>query len=129
MKKMITLGLILFAVFAISSCTTFKLSGIQMNDSMPSYTSVGEFSTSIQVWEFVGTPGGTNLANITATNMDTQIYDTVRREISKYSGDAAVNVTIEYKATLIDLLISGVTGGLAVPAHAEISGTVVKYSE
>jgi predicted RNA binding protein with dsRBD fold (UPF0201 family) len=77
--------------------------------------------------EFLGSSGGANLVNVTATNMDNEIYDAIRREIQKYSGDAAVNVTVEYQASFVDLLLNGVTFGLYAPAHAKISGVIVKY--
>jgi hypothetical protein len=127
MKKTLLLVGAALLVFVVASCTSFQLSGIQMNDEMASYNTVGEFETTVQVHEFVGSSGGANLLNLTATNMDNPIYDAVRREINKYSGDAAVNVTIVYEASFIDLLLNGFTFGLYAPAHAKIKGTVVKY--
>lgn len=79
--------------------------------------------------EFLGTSGGANIVNATATNMDNPIYDAVRREINKYSGDAAVNVTVQYEASFVDLLLNGITFGVYAPAHAKIKGTVVKYQD
>jgi len=129
MKKTVLItGIVLMVLFA-ASCTTFQLSGIQMNEEMPSYQTVGEFETSVMVNEFIGSSGGTNLVNATATAMDNPIYDAVRREINKYSGDAAVNVTVKYEATFVDLLLNGFTFGLYAPAHAKIEGTVVKYQD
>jgi hypothetical protein len=119
------LALVLF----LGSCTSFQLSGIQMNEEMPSYQAVGDFKTSVMVSEFLGSSAGTNILNVTATNMDNPIYDAVRREINKYSGDAAVNVTVVYEATLVDMLLNGFTFGLYAPAHANIEGTVVKYQD
>ncbi len=127
-KTVILLGAIVIVLFA-ASCTTFQLSGIQMNEEMASYQTVGEFETTVMVNEFLGNSGGANIVNVTATEMDNPIYDAVRREINKYSGDAAVNVTVTYEATFVDLLLNGVTFGLYAPAHAKINGTVVKYSE
>jgi PBP1b-binding outer membrane lipoprotein LpoB len=127
MKRTMTILGIVVAVLFVASCTTFQMSGVQQNAEMPSYETVGEFETSVMVHEFVGAPGGANLLNVTATAMDDEIYDAIRREIQKYSGDAAVNVTVEYKAKFFDMLLTGLTAGLYSPAHAEISGTVVKY--
>ncbi|MFO7729352.1 MAG: hypothetical protein R6V86_01170 [Spirochaetia bacterium] len=127
-KTVLIIGVVLMVLFA-ASCTTFQLSGIQMNEDMPSYQTVGEFETSVMVNEFLGSSGGANLANVTSDAMDNQIYDAVRREINKYSGDAAVNVTVKYEATFVDLLLNGITWGVYAPAHATIEGTIVKYQD
>lgn len=117
------------AVLLIASCTTFQLSGIQQSADLPSYQTVGEFETTVQVNEFIGEPGGANLFNVTATAMDDQIYDAIRREIQRYSGDAAVNVTVEYKASFVDYLLNGLTLGFYSPARAEVSGVIIKYQQ
>ncbi len=127
MKKILLLAGVAAVLLFVGSCTSFQLSGIQMNEEMASYNTVGEFETTVSVHEFLGGSGGTNLANVTADGMDNPIYDAVRREISKFSGDAAVNVTVVYKATFVDLLLNGFTLGIYAPAHAHIKGTVVKY--
>jgi hypothetical protein len=127
LNKIALVGLVVLAV-VLSSCTTFKLSGVQVTREIPSYDSVGTFDISVKVNEFIGSPGGANLGNITSDAMDTKIYDAIQREIQKYTGDAAVNVVVEYKAEIIDLLFSGFTGGLYAPATAHISGVIVKYN-
>ncbi len=114
---------------ALVSCTTFKFSGAQVTTQLPAYTSVGTFDITVWVNEFLGSSGGANLFNITADAMDTPIYDAIQREIHKYSGDAAVNVTIEYNASVVDILLNAVTSGIYAPAEAHITGTVVKYSK
>ena len=127
MKQAFRIIGILAVVGLIASCTTFQVSGVQVNKATPSFQSVGEFQKTIAVNEFLGSSGGANFANVTATNMDEQIFDAIRREIEKFSGDAAVNVTIKYEATFIDLLLNGITSGIYAPAHATISGTIVKF--
>ncbi len=119
----------LAAAFLAVSCTTFKFEGAQVTKEIPSYNSVGNFDVTVKVHEFLGASGGTNLFNVTADAMDTKIYDTVQREIQKYTGDAAVNISIEYRAGFVDLLLNGVTFGIYAPATARIKGTVVKYSK
>lgn len=128
MKKTIYVLSVIIAILLIASCTTFQISGVQIDKDKPSYQSVGEFDTTVMVLEFLGTSGGGNLFNVTAKEMDAKIYDTIQREISKFSGDAAVNVTIEYKATFVDMLLNGFTGSILAPAHARISGTIIKYN-
>lgn len=125
-KKMLVLAALTIIVLT-TACTTFNLSGVQINEEMTSYKAVAEFETTVMVNEFLGSPGGMNLFNATARAMDNPIYDSLRREIHKYSGDAAVNITVQYKATFIDILLSVMTWGIYTPAHADIKGTIVKY--
>jgi len=129
MNKSFLKVFVLLLVVSLLSCTTFQFSGAQVTKTIPSYTSVGTFDVRVKVHEFLGSSGGTNLFNITADNMDTTIYDTIQREIQKYTGDAAVNITIEYEASFVDLLLNGITFGIYAPATARIKGTVVKYSK
>lgn len=106
MKRMIWIISILVVVALVVSCTTFQLSGIQMSKGTPSYQTIGKFEVTVAVHEFLGGPGAANWANVTATKMDEKIFDAISREIDKFSGDAAVNVTVEYQATFVDLLTS-----------------------
>ncbi len=115
---------------ALTGCTTFKFSGAQVTAQLPAYTSVGTFEVTIWVNKFLGlAPGGATLFNVTADAMDAPIYDAIQREIHKYLGDAAVNVTIEYRASFVDILLTGVTLGIYAPTEARITGTIVKYSK
>ena len=122
----ITVGILLVVI--VSSCTTFQLSGIQVTKTLQSYQTVGEFDITIPVWEFLGSSGGANIGNITATAMDEKIYDAIQREISKLTGDAAVNVTVEYGITVLDLVLNSVTSSILAPATAHVTGVVVKYN-
>jgi hypothetical protein len=117
----------LLIAFLGMSCTTFQISGIQVTRELQSYDVVGEFDIEVKVWEFLGASGGANVFNITSDAMDTQIYDAIQREIQKYTGDAAVNVVIEYKAGVVDLLLNGFTSSILAPATAHITGVIVKY--
>lgn len=126
--KRVALVLLIVIAIVMSSCTTFKLSGVQVTKEIPSYDTVGNFEISVKVNEFLGSPGGANFVNVTSDAMDAKIYNAIQDEINKYTGDAAVYVVIEYKAEFIDLLLSGVTGGLYAPATAHISGVIVKYN-
>ena len=125
--KRIALVLLIVIAVVMSSCTTFKLSGVQVTREIPAYDSVGTFDITVKVYEFLGSPGGANFINVTADAMDTEIYDAIQREIQKYTGDAAVNVVVEYRAELVDLILGGVTGGLVAPATAHITGVIIKY--
>jgi len=125
-NAMRVLGIVLVILMA-ASCTTFKFDGAQVNREAPKYTMVGSFDINVKVTELLGSPGGANLLNVTAENMDTPIYEAIQKEITKQGGDAAVNVCIEYKAEFIDFLLSGITFGIYTPATAHITGSVVRY--
>ena len=129
MKRVLPILGIVLALGLVVSCTTFQVSGVQVNKQTPSFQTVGQFETTVAVHEFLGNSGGSNLANITATAMEDLIFDAIRREIEKFSGDAAVNVTIRYEATFIDLLLNGITSGIYAPAHAVITGSIVKFGK
>jgi len=129
MKKAYRVLILLSLVLVLlSSCTTFQLSGAQITREIPSYSTVGQFETTVHVNEFLGSAGGANLFNATADSMDTAIYDAIQREIQKFTGDAAVNVEIRYEASLIDIILNGLTLSLYAPATAHISGVIVKYN-
>ena len=127
MKKAMRVFVVLLAVFMIASCTTFKLEGAQFNKTTPKYTTVGTFDISVKVTEFLGSSGGSNFINLTAENMNKPIYDAIQQEIAKQSGDAAVNVCIEYQASALDVILNGLTGSIYAPATAHVTGTIVKY--
>lgn len=121
------LGL-LALVMVIGACTTFQLTGIQVVEDMPGMTPIGDFETTVNVNEFVGSSGGANLFNVTADAMDNEIYDAIRREVERRSGDAAVNVTVRYEASFVNILLNVITFNIYAPATAHISGTVVSYN-
>ncbi len=127
MKKFLKVAAILLAIAMIVSCTSFKLSGIQIASNIPSYQTVGEFEIDVKVTEFLGFSGGTNLFNVSADAMDEKIHDAIQREIQKYTADAAVNVTVEYQATAINIILNTITGTIIAPATAKVTGVLVKY--
>jgi predicted small secreted protein len=121
--------LIAIVAIALTSCTTFQLSGAQVTKEIPAYDAVGNFDITVKVHEFLGSSGGANLLNVSSDAMDTEIYDAIQREIQKYTGDAAMNVEIRYEASFIDILLNAVTWSLYAPATAHISGVIVKYDK
>jgi len=128
-RKAIALILVVALGAVLTGCTSFKFSGAQVTKELPSYTSVGTFDVTVWVNGFLGSSAGAHLFNITSDSMDTPIYDAIQREIEKYSGDAAVNVTIEYSASFVDILLNGLTSGIYAPASAHLTGTIVKYNK
>ncbi len=128
MKRAMKILAVAVAIMAVGACTTFQLSGIHIVEDMPSMSPIGDFETTIKVHEFVGASGGANLFNVTADTMDNEIYDAIRREVQRRSGDAAINVTVRYEASFVDLLLNGLSFNLYAPATAVISGTVVSFN-
>lgn len=128
MKNVVKMGAALVALLAIAGCTTFQLSGIQVVEDMPGMQPLGDFEIIVPVNEFIGAPGGANLFNASATAMNNPIRDAIRREIENRSGDAAINVTVEYRASFVNILLNGLTLGIWSPAQAIVTGTVVSYN-
>lgn len=128
MKTAVKLLGLLALVMVVGACTTFQLTGIQVVEDMPGMTTIGEFETTVNVNEFIGTSGGANLFNVTSDAMDNEIYDAIRREVERRAGDAAVNVTVRYEASFVNILLNVITFNIYAPATAHISGTVVSYN-
>ena len=122
--KIALLTLALSIVFM--SCTTFKASGLNMTAEPQNYSVVGNFETSVWVSEFLGSPAGVNLFNVTANATDSAVRDAIQREIKAKGGTAAVNVTITNEASFPNILLTGVTFGLYAPGTLIITGTIVK---
>lgn len=126
--KPIRVGLFAVLVVLLASCTTFKISGVQVTAELPAYTEVGAFDIDVWVDKFLGSSGGATFLNVTADAMDAPIYDAIQREMRKYSADAAIDVTIEYEASFVNILLNAITGGIYAPAEAHVTGVLVKYS-
>jgi len=127
MKNLKIGALLLLVVLIMASCTTASFSGLQMSKEMPSFEVVGDFNETIWVSEFLGTPGGANLFNISAGSMDGPVYDAIQRQITKKAGDAAIDISIREEAGLVEMLITGITAGIYSPCTVKVSGTVIKY--
>lgn len=127
MKKLMGYVTILAMLCLLTACTTFKMSGVQMVMDTPQYHNVADLDVTVQVNKFLGSSGGATFANIGEEATDNAIYDAIRREVTKAGGDAAVNVTIDYKANLGDLLLNNLSGFLWAPSHVHITGYIVKY--
>ncbi len=125
--KMKTLLFGMLTVLLMASCTTFKMSGTSMNMDTPPFHNVGELDIVVNVHEWLGTSGGGNLANISATNMDDKLYDTIEREVKKAGGDAVLNLDVEYKASFFNILLNMITFNLYAPAQAHVTGNIIKY--
>lgn len=126
MKKIAFLFVVV-AMLAVSSCTTFQLTGIQVAAAESTAQVLGEFETTVKQMDLLGSPAGANLANFKADGMDAPIMAAIQAEIAKLGGDAAVDVKIVYKAEVLDIILGSVTGSILAPSTTVITGKVVKY--
>ncbi len=122
---LVVLAAIVLGMFA--ACTTVSFEGLQMQKDLQNYTVIKDFKRTITDPRLIGY--GTSWALIPLARPDKAIFDTIRSEINKVSGDAAIDVTISYGITLIDWLLNGFTGGLYSPRTITISGTIVKMNK
>jgi hypothetical protein len=108
------------------SCTSFKISGLEVAQQASSGATVGNFDINVKITKWLGIAGGPNLLNIGADNTDPAIVNAIKGEITKLGGTKAINVKIEYQATFINLILNGILGGIYAPATAHVTGTVIK---
>lgn len=127
MRRIVSLSLLVALLVIITGCTTAKLGGLQMTKDLPTFEVVKDFETTVKINKFLGSAAGKTLFNIGAESTEDPIFDAVQREIAKLGGDAAVDISITYGATVLDLVLNGITGALYAPATVTITGTVVKY--
>ena len=118
--------LFLVALFTLSACTTFKASGLSMSTVTPSYTVLGDFSESIWVSKFIGTAGGATLFNLSDDATDPAVKTAIQSAIAAKGGTAAINVSITYKASFVNMLLNSISLRLYAPGTVEITGTIVK---
>lgn len=118
-KAKIVVLAIFVSLFAIG-CTTVDFQGIQAVKDMPSFTVVGEFKKDISDPHLIS-----GLLPLGQPDHDAFRY--IQDEISKLSGDAAINVNLKYHVTFMDMVIGSLTGQLYSPRTITISGTVVKF--
>ena len=87
---------------------------------------LGTFSKSKTVHEFLGTPGGANLFNISAATMSDKVSGIIWKEILEKGGNGARNITISYSAGPLAYLANTITFGIWAPAKLKISGEVIR---
>jgi len=127
MKSLRILAILVAGAALLASCTTFKASGLTYSLKAPKTTVVGDFKVEVWVNEFLGSPAGANLFNITADATEGPVKDAIQKEIRDRGGDAAIDVTIEHQASFVDILLGAVTASIYAPGTVIVSGTIVKY--
>jgi len=126
MKVLKVLPLAGIAALLLASCMSFKATNLSVTAPDAKYTVMGSFTTTVWVNQFLGSPAGIKLLNLSADATDPAVADAIQKEIKAKGGTAAVDITIVHKASLVDIILAGLTAGLYSPSVVEISGTVVK---
>lgn len=124
--KHFKLGFLVLALILVASCTTASFQGMQMTKDVPSFNVVGEFEKTISQHAIIGGWSGGSLVKM--SDNDERIFSIITDEITKKGGDAAIDVTIEYGAGVVDLLLNAVTFSVYNPGKIKISGTIIKYT-
>jgi len=123
MKKFSLIMLVCLITLISVSCTSFVMSGIEVSRTPPK--GGRDFTLDVKVNKFLGYSAGTNLFNLTSEVTDPAVIDAIRAKIKEMGGSKAINVKIEYQATIIDVILNAVTWGIYAPATAHITGTVI----
>ena len=110
------------AAFLIVSCQTVTFQGIQAVKDLESFEVIGQFQKEIADPHIF-------LSLIALGEPDQRIFVYIKEEIEKLSGDAAINVEIDYGYGFFDLLINMTPiGFIYSPRTITIKGTVVKFN-
>lgn len=128
MKKFFTAIITVALISLFSACTTFQAEGLAVTRPGENDVFLGTFNRSVMVNEFLGTPGGTNLFNISANAMKAAATDLVWAEVTKLGGNAARDVEITYSANLFHYILNQLTWGIWAPAKINVKGTVIRTS-
>ena len=118
-----------FDCLAFSACKTFKADGLAFYSfDGVTYESLGNFSDSATVHEFLGVSGGPNFFNISADAMKDKITSMIWKEIQKKGGNAARNITITYRVTPLQTCFNGLTSSIWAPATVTVKGDVIRVN-
>ena len=128
MKKVVSIAMLSGVVlFILASCTTVSFEGLQMQKDLQSYSVVKDFRLELSDTKLVGVQ--TTVGLISLNEPDERIFQRIREEIDKVSGDAAIDVSIQYGTSFTDLLLNTVTVGLFSPRTIVVTGTIVSYDD
>ncbi len=123
-KCLIFVGMLI--TIALTACTTFRAGGLAFSPMADNVEVLGTFSKSKTVHEFLGTPAGANLFNISAATMSDKVSGIIWKEILAKGGNGARNITISYSAGPLAYLANVITFGIWAPAKLKIKGEVIK---
>jgi len=128
-KKLLFLLTSIVLVFSLTSCTTFKASGLSATVKTADYDVVGYMDETIHFNKFLGTSGGSNLANMGADATESAINTEIAKQIVMHDADAVINMDIDYGASFLNMLGNAITYGIWAPSKAHVTGTIVKYKD
>jgi len=74
------------AALALASCMTFKASGLSVTTADSKYQVMGSFTTTVWVNEFLGSPGGAKILNLSADATDPLVAAAIDKEIKAKGG-------------------------------------------
>jgi hypothetical protein len=130
MKKMLVLVMPVCLLALISlvgiSCSSLQVSGLEIAQRPSTGRVCGSLDINVSIHKFLGYSAGTNLFNVTSDVTDPQIIDAIKAEITKLGGSKAIDVKIEYEATVVQVLLNIITMGIYAPATAHVTGTVIR---
>ncbi|MCL2412450.1 MAG: hypothetical protein FWC97_12500 [Treponema sp.] len=130
MKKRWLLVLLVVCIgVGLSGCTTFRASGLQMGIENTEHEILGYFFTVVPINRFFGVSGGPTLFNNRAWVADVVVQEVVMREVRIRNGDAAINVSITYGATLLQHFLNSLTLSIWAPSVVTVSGTVIRHPQ
>jgi hypothetical protein len=127
-KGLFLVALVVCMGIFFAACTTFQASGFQVGMRTSGTEVLGDFTANVWVNEFLGSSGGTNFLNLSATAMSGPIRDAIDKEIRKKNGTAAINITVRYRVGPIQYILNYITGTLWAPATVIVSGTVIRQN-
>jgi len=126
MRKIFLVLLVLGMTLAITSCTSFRMSGLEFS-AMPELGEiVGNFDTTVRINRFLAAPGSVSVFNVSAGATDPAIVNAIRHQIANMGGTMAVNVSIVETASFGDFFLNTITWGLWAPSTIRVTGTVVR---
>ena len=123
-KNLLIVALCAVLVVLFASCTTFSFANAGYGTFKG--TELGQFDITVKSMEFLGYPGSVNLANITQGTGQDAVAAAIQAEIDALGGTAAINVTVEQNASVINLILASVTGSIVAGEEVHVTGTVIK---
>ena len=126
MKKLV-FGILLGILVLLASCVSVTFEGLQMQKDMPNFQVIKEFKKVINDPHLLGAGSGFGL--IPLGQPDKEIFEAIRSEINKVSGDGAIDVTIKYGQSFGNMIINTMTVYLYSPRKITITGTIVKFTD
>lgn len=123
-KNLIVVALCALLVVLFASCTTFTFANAGYGTFKGA--ELGTFDITVKNMEFLGIPGSVNLANITQGKGQEAVAAAIQAEIDALGGSAAINVTVEQNASVLNLILGYVTGYIIAGEEIHVTGTVIK---